>query len=38
MRPKEYNVKLYDLAGNYVRTFSQREIMGEIRFSSQTAG
>lgn len=35
---KQYNVKLYDLAGNFVRTFSPSEIMGEIQFSAQTDG
>jgi hypothetical protein len=35
---KGYNVKLYDLSGNYVRTFSPSEIMSEITFSSQTDG
>ena len=35
---KGYNVKLYDLSGNYLRTFSPSEIMSEISFSSQTDG
>ena len=35
---KHYNVKLCDLAGNYIRTFSPNEIMGEIEFSAQTDG
>lgn len=35
---KQYNVKLYDLSGTYVRTFSPNEIMGEIQFSAQTEG
>lgn len=35
---KGYNVKLYDLSGNYIRTFSPTEIMSEIQFTAQTDG
>lgn len=35
---KNYNVKLYDLLGTYLRTFSPNEIMSEISFSAQTDG
>lgn len=35
---KSYNIKLYNLAGSYVRTFSPNEVMSEVQFTAQTDG
>jgi hypothetical protein len=38
MKAKNYNIKVYNLAGAYLRTFSPASIMNEVSFTSQING